>query len=109
MRRPTPDSLLTARLAGAVQRYASRPAAEPAEPVAKLRHLAGGRADLLAEVAGLIWGYHRHEAHSAEWARHERAVLLLLDAGADPEAVPRWYEVGRDRANRRFLSAPPRT
>jgi DNA polymerase I-like protein with 3'-5' exonuclease and polymerase domains len=28
----------------------------------------------------------------------ESAVVFLLDAGADPEAVPRWFEEGSRRA-----------
>jgi hypothetical protein len=109
MRRPVGDRLLTAELAGAVQRLASRPRVySVAAGAAELRQLAGSRPDLLAEVAGLIWGYHRHEAHSAEWARHERAVVMLLDAGADPEDVPRWFAAGWDRASQGQPSAPGR-
>jgi hypothetical protein len=63
--------------------------------VAELRELAAGRADLLAEVAGIFEG-------SSEGALNEplkrQAAGLCRKAGADPEAIPAWIEEGRRRA-----------
>jgi hypothetical protein len=60
--------------------------------VAALRELAGGRADLLAEVAGLLEGASEGELDEP-FAR--RAARLCRKAGADPEAIPAWIEEGR--------------
>jgi hypothetical protein len=63
--------------------------------VAELGELAGGRVDLLAEVAGIFEG--------ASEGRHDEplarcAAGLCRKAGADLEAIPRWAEVGSERA-----------
>ena len=65
--------------------------------VAELRELAAGRADLLAEVAGTLEGFAEgklHEQHAGQ------AAQLCRDAGADPDQVPAWIEIGRQRAAR---------
>jgi hypothetical protein len=59
--RPGPDldRMLVAELTGEVRRHAkwrSLTGEEEAEALAELRALAGGRADLLAEVAGIFEG-----------------------------------------------------
>ena len=63
--------------------------------MAELRELANGRGDLLAEQAGLMTGY-------AEVApvtnAHRLAARLLVQAGADADAIPRWVEFGPQRA-----------
>ena len=54
---PDRDRLIAAGLMGAAQRHAGwhdLTAAETAAAVAELRQIAGGRADLLAEVAGIL-------------------------------------------------------
>ena len=62
--------------------------------MAALTELAGGRADLLAEVAGLLEG-------AAEGDLDEplarQAAGLCRKAGADPDAIPAWAEEGRRR------------
>jgi hypothetical protein len=70
--------------------------------VAELRELAAGRADLLAEVAGLEEGF--HEGELAEPVARE-AAMLCRKAGADPGAIPAWIEEGRRR--RAGASMPP--
>ena len=60
--------------------------------VTELRKLAGGRADLLAEVAGLFEG--TSEGRLDELLCRQGAVLRRL-AGADLEAFPVWIEEGR--------------
>ena len=56
---PSPDRILVAQLTGTAGRHArwrELTAAEEAAAVAELRELAAGRADLLAEVAGVFQG-----------------------------------------------------
>jgi len=60
--------------------------------VAELRELAGGRADLLAEVAGIFEGTSEGEMDEPI-KRH--AAGLCRTAGADPEAIPGWIAEGR--------------
>jgi len=62
--------------------------------VAALRKLAAGRADLLAEVAGILEGFAGGEPDEL-LAR--QAARLCRDAGADPEAIQAWIEEGRRR------------
>ena len=59
--------------------------------VAALRDLAGGRADLLAEVAGIFEGASEGEMNEP-LARH--AADLCRAAGANPDAIPAWIEEG---------------
>jgi hypothetical protein len=92
------DQLTVARLAGAAQRHApwrepSRP--ETAAAVAELREIAGPRADLLAEVAGLLAGFYQG---TAEQVRAGTAARYCRAAGADPALIPRWTAEGRRRA-----------
>lgn len=92
------DELTVARLAGAAQRHA--PLREPTEAetataVAELREIAGARGDLLAEVAGLLMGFYRQ---TSEEPRARTAAHYCLTAGARPDLIPRWIEVGRCRA-----------
>ena len=53
-----------------------------------------GRADLLAEVAGILEGTSEGELDEP-LAR--QAAMLCRKAGADPEAIPGWIEEGRRR------------
>lgn len=103
--RPQADRLLIAELSGEAQHRAQwRPLtkAEEAEAVAALRELAAGRADLLAEVAGLLEGFSDGELDEAlAW----QAADLCRAAGADAEAIPAWIEEGR-RRQEMFLLPP---
>ena len=101
----TQDQLLAAELFGEAKHHAMRrelTEAEHAEAVAALRELATGRTDLLAEVAGLLEGFAEGEL-TEPIAR--TAAELCREAGADPDAIPRWIEVGRERAATAML--PP--
>jgi hypothetical protein len=96
--RPEADRILVAQLTGEARHHAKwRPLTgeEEAAALAGLRGLAGGRADLLAEVAGIFEGTSEGEldeplARSAAW--------LCRRAGADPAAIPAWIEEGRRRS-----------
>jgi hypothetical protein len=102
---PEADELTVARLTGAARRHA--PGREPTRAetdaaVAELREIAGGRADLLAQVAGLLVGFYRR---SVEELKARAAADYCIAAGADPDLIPRWIEVGRRRA---AAARPPR-
>jgi hypothetical protein len=90
------DRILGARLMGSAKRLGRRelPDDEYAAAVAELRELAAGRADLLAETAGLLEGFGEGEPTGP---MNALAVQLCRDAGADPDAIPGWIEEGRRR------------
>jgi hypothetical protein len=99
-KRPQADRILIARLSGVARRHARwRPltAAEESAAVTALRELAGGRADLLAEVCGVMEGFAEGEMDEP-LAR--QAAMLCRKAGADPEAIAAWIAEGRRRAVR---------
>ena len=92
--------LLAAELCGAALHHAKwrdLTEEEHAAAVAELRALASGRADLLAEQAGLLIG-------GSEGTINELfkrcAAELLIAAGADENEVPQWIEEGRKRRPR---------
>jgi hypothetical protein len=103
--RPQADRILAARLTGTAKRHARRgelSGEEETAAVAELRELAAGRADLLAEVAGLEEGFGEGQLDEL---RARQAAALCRKAGADPEEIPAWIEVGRQR--RANASKPP--
>lgn len=98
------DELVTACLHGIVSRYCGGyrlPSLQPpagADREAALAEIRGQttRADLLAEVAGLMLGFDGNQA----------AHDLLIEAGADTGLIPAWVEEGRRRRNKPLHSAP---
>ena len=91
-----PERILIARLDGTATRLARRKA-NIAEAIEELRELAGARADLLAEAAGVGVGYWSVKPSGGD------AVLaagLLIMAGADHTRIAEWVEVGRQRASK---------
>jgi hypothetical protein len=104
-KRPAPDRLLIAEIWGEARRRAQwrgLSGEEEAAAVAALRALADGRADLLAEVAGVLEGTSQGEMDEP---LTRQAADLCCKAGADSEAIPGWIEVGR--ARRANASRPP--
>jgi hypothetical protein len=94
------DRLIVAELTGEAQRHARwEPPDEEttAAAVAELRAIAGGRTDLLAEVAGLFLGTSEGELHEP---RARNAAEFCRLAGADQDEIPHWVEEGRQRAAR---------
>jgi len=94
---PEADGILIAQLHGESERHARRgdlAGDERAAAVAAVRELAGGRGDLLAHVAGILEGF---SAGEPDEATPRRASALCRDAGADPELIPAWIEIGRER------------
>jgi hypothetical protein len=103
--RPQADRILVAQLTGEARHRAKwRPLTEDEEAaaVAELGELAGGRADLLAEVAGIFEGTGDGELDEP---LVRQAAALCRKAGADPEAIPAWIEEGRRR--RGAATRPP--
>jgi len=95
---PAADRILVAQLTGEARhraRWRELTTDEHAAAVAALRELAVGRADLLAQVAGILEG--ASEGRLDE-PFSRQAAQLCRDAGADPGAVPAWIEEGRRRA-----------
>jgi hypothetical protein len=104
-RRPQADRSLVGQLAGEAKHHArwrDLTGDDQAAAVAALRELAGGRADLLAEVAGIFEG--TSEGEMDEPLTRQAAGLCRL-AGADPEAKPGWVADGRRR--REAARKPP--
>jgi hypothetical protein len=103
--RPQADRILVAQLHGEAKHHArwrELTEDEHAAAVAELRKLAAGRADLLAEVAGVLEGFAEGQLNEP-LAR--QAAGLCRAAGADPEAIPAWIEEGRRR--RAAVRMPP--
>ena len=97
-KRPAADRLLVAEIYGEARHHArwrELSSAEEAAAVAALRELAGGRADLLAEVVGVLEGTSEGELDEP---LTRQAADLCRKAGADPDAIPAWIEEGRRRA-----------
>jgi hypothetical protein len=102
---PDPDRILVARLSGTVRHHArwrELTEDEEAAAVAEIRELAGGRTDLLAEVAGIREG--ASEGQLDEPIARQVAQLCR-NAGADLGAIPAWIEEGRRR--RENAGRPP--
>jgi len=100
------DQLTVARLTGAAWRHASGrepTGAQTAAAVRELREIAGGRGDLLAEVAGLLIGYYRR---TAEELKARAAAYYCIAAGAGLDLIPRWIETGCSRAAAARLIPP---
>lgn len=98
-KRPAADRILVAKIWGEARRRArwrELSSDEESVAVAELRELAGGRADLLAEVAGILEGTSIGELDEP---LTRQAADLCRQAGADPEAIPAWAEEGGRRRN----------
>ena len=94
---PQADRILVAKISGEAKHHATwreLTADEEAAAVAALRELAGGRADLLAEVCGVMEGASEGDLHEP-LAR--QAAELCRKAGVGPEAIPRWIAEGPRR------------
>jgi hypothetical protein len=67
--------------------------------VTELREIADGRADLLAERAGITLGFYAR-ANRDEWQSKALQAALLIAAGADLTRLTEWIEEGQQRAER---------
>lgn len=77
---------------------------ETASWVAELQQIAPGRADLLAEAAGVMLGA---AEGTVDEPRACAAAELCRAAGADPALIRQWTEEGGD-VHRRFSTVRPR-
>src|SRR6185312_14091963 len=96
--RPQADRILVAQLTGEARhraKWRELTADEEAAAVQALGELADGRADLLAEVAGIFEGTGEGEPDEP---LTRQAAALCRKAGADPEAIPAWIEEVRRRS-----------
>jgi hypothetical protein len=99
-RKPDPDAVKGARIAGTASRHASREPLDVDAAVAELREIADGRGDLLAERAGVILAFHTEDAKDGRWPRRALEAALLIAAGADLTRLTEWIAVGQQRAER---------
>jgi hypothetical protein len=105
-KRPQADRILVAQLTGEARhraRWRELTADEEAAAVAELRALAAGRADLLAEVAGILEGASEGELDEP---LVRQAAGLCRKAGADPDAITAWAGEGRRRARNAWMPPP---
>ncbi len=104
-KRPEADRILVAQLTGEARHHAKwreLTEDEHTAAVGALRELAAGRADLLAEVAGILEGTSEGEMDEP---LTRQAAMLCRKAGADPAAIPAWIQEGRRR--RASAKSPP--
>jgi hypothetical protein len=99
-RKPDPDGITRARIAGTASRYVSREPLDVDAAVAELREIADGRGDLLAERAGVILAFHDEDARDGRWPRRALEATLCIAAGADLTRLMEWIAVGQERAQR---------
>jgi hypothetical protein len=97
--KPTPDGITTAQLAGTVGRFVSRKPLDVEAAVTELGEIANGRADLLAERAGITLGFYARQNRD-EWQRRALQAALLIAAGADLTKLTEWIVEGQQRAER---------
>jgi hypothetical protein len=98
--KPNPDGIITARLTGASARHVGQMQLDADAAVAELREIAGGRTDLLARQAGLIFGARERDVRDGEWPRRAVQAALLIQAGADVSQLAEWVEEGLHPAER---------
>jgi hypothetical protein len=98
-RRPDPDGIIKAQLAGTAGRYVGRKPLDVEAAVTELREIAHGRGDLLAERAGITLGFYTRENRD-EWQRKALEAALCIAAGADLTRLTAWIAVGQERAER---------
>jgi hypothetical protein len=99
-RKPDLDGIIGARIAGTASRHARRDPLDVDAAVAELREIAASRGDLLAERAGVIFGFHDEDARDGRWPRRALEAALCIAAGADLTRLMEWIEEGQRRAER---------
>jgi hypothetical protein len=99
--KPNPDGIITARLTGASARHVSQKQVDAAAAVAELREIAGGRTDLLARQAGLIFGSRDRDVRDGE--RDLEVLELDLRKVAGPGDL---IDVGAGLLRRVFHISP---
>jgi hypothetical protein len=82
-RKPDPDGITRAGIAGTASRRASREPFDVDAALAELGEVAAGRGDLLAERAGVIFGFREEDERDGRWPRRALEPALCIAAGAD--------------------------
>ena len=90
------DRIRIAQLEGRAIRLA-RDKGSIADAIADLREMADGRTDLLAQAAGVMGGAWS-VCSATETGDYAVAFGLLIMAGADHHLLPKFVELGRQRA-----------
>ncbi len=89
------DQILCAMIEGTARGLATDKEVAEADAVRKLRALAAGRADQLAEATGVSLGFSGDDL--TRWAMR-RGGELCVAAGADQDQPEHWIAVGQHRA-----------
>src|SRR5215510_3121661 len=97
-RKPDPDGLIRANLAGAASRQVGRELLDVEAALAELREIADGRGDLLAERAGVILGFRDEDERDGRWPGRALQAALCIAAGADLTRLTEWVEEGLRRS-----------
>jgi hypothetical protein len=97
-RKPDPDGIEAAELAGTVRRYVSRRPLDVEAAVAELREIADGRGDLLAREAGLALAFCDRDVRAGMWPQRTLEAALLVLAGANLARLTEWVEEGPRRS-----------
>jgi hypothetical protein len=91
----TADQLLSAKISAVARRHCARGRIEDQDQaVAELQ--AFKRPDLLSQHAGVALGW--AELNSAQAPGYRAEADLCVLAGADPDEIGQWIEIGRKRA-----------
>jgi hypothetical protein len=93
-----PDGIITAGLAGTASGHASRELLDVDAALAELREVAGDRSDLLAERAGIIFGFRDEDERDGRWPSSALQAALCIAGGADLDAARRMDRRGQERA-----------
>jgi len=99
-RKPNPDGIISANIAGAASRHAGRDPLDVDAALAELREIAGDRGDLLAERAGVILAFRDEDERDGRWPSRALQAALCIAAGADLTQLTRWIHEGQERAQR---------
>jgi hypothetical protein len=99
-RKPNPDGIISANIAGTASRHAGREPLDVDAALAELREVADGRGDLLAERAGIIFGFRDEDERDGRWPSRALQAALCIAAGADLTRLAEWIAVGQERAER---------
>jgi hypothetical protein len=94
----TSEQILSAKISAVCRRFCARGRIEHQDQaVAELRELAGGRADLLSQHAGLALG-RAEGSEQAQTPGHLAEAELCKLSGARQDLIEPWIETGRERA-----------
>src|SRR6266568_1886808 len=99
-----PSRILCAQIDGVAWGLVRRGLPTPGQRAAavdELRQLAGDRADLLAEVAGVGIGFGESQPG---WPWYRQVADLCIAAGARQDQIPAWIPVGRLRAEQASIA-----